>query len=76
MPWQEWICGVSDEGVGILRVGRNLKYAPYDEECPGTFRHPGYYEKFIYVCSNVRHPVSSLYKLSILLKYEQSVNKV
>ena len=45
MPWQEWICGVSDEGVGILRVGRNLKYAPYDEECPGTFRHPGYYEK-------------------------------
>ncbi len=49
MPWQEWICGVSDEGVGILRVGRNLKYAPYDEECPGTFRHPGYYEK-IYLC--------------------------
>ena len=25
---------------------------PKNEECPGTFRHPGYYEKFIYVCND------------------------
>ena len=65
MPWQEWICGVSDEGVGILRVGRNLKYAPYDEECPGTFRHLGYYEKINLIAS-----------LNVFKVYQLIMNKV
>ncbi len=48
-------------------------FCPKNEECPGTLRYPGYYEKiysFVYLCS-----VDSFDYFSITSVYEQNMNK-
>lgn len=36
--------------LSLAFFGR-AKTASENEECPGTFRHPGYYEKIIFIAS-------------------------
>ena len=47
-------------------------FVPKNEECPGTLRYPGYYEK-IYSFKLIRVSVDNY---SIAIKYEQNVNKI
>ena len=47
-------------------------FVPKNEECPGTLRHPGYYEK-IYSFKLISDSVDYY---SIAIKYEQNVNEI
>lgn len=55
---------------------RANSFLPENEECPDAFRHPGYYEKFIYACNETHYILPFLFVIIIQWEYEQNMNEM